>query len=507
VYCRIRPIGNPDDEICVQVLSETTVQLNPTEAATIRNGQVKELQYTFQHVFDEYTSQKAIFDYVALPTVEDLLHGKNGLLFTYGITSSGKTFTMTGSPKDQGILPRCLDVLFNSIDDYQVKKYVFKPDRMNSFEVQTEVDAMLERQKREILPGVGTPRIPSTPSTPKPPNFGEQTRLRDMGKVEDIEEDNRYGVFVSYVEIYNNYVFDLLEELQYDPITGYRAPQSKILRKDNSDNMYVNSCVEVEIKSPEEAFEVMYKGQKRRKVAHTALNAESSRSHSVFTIRLVQAPLDDRGEEVIQDPERICISQLSLVDLAGSERCKRTDNMGDRLKEAGSINQSLMVLRTCLETLRENQKTNANKMVPYRDSKLTHLFKTYFDGDGKVRMIVCVNPRSQEYEETIHVMKFAEMTQEVMITRAQQVRFNDNGLTPGRGKMNQQRIEAGNVNEPQDVPVLPSLVYSLGPTFPPMELLHASDDKTLRCLEEFLGIRYNRRQTLNVDFNKKGNVR
>ena len=68
---------------------------------------------------------------------------------------------------------------------------------------------------------------------------------------------------------------------------------------------------------------MLFAGQKRRKVAHTALNTESSRSHSVFTIRLVQAPLDPMGEEVLQDKDKIIVSQLSLVDLAGSERTKR----------------------------------------------------------------------------------------------------------------------------------------------------------------------------------------
>lgn len=68
----------------------------------------------------------------------------------------------------------------------------------------------------------------------------------------------------------------------------------------------------------------------------------------------------------------------------------------------GNINQTLMALRTCLEVLRENQKTPGNnKMVPYRDSKLTHLFKNYFDGDGRVRMVVCVNPKAEEYDETV----------------------------------------------------------------------------------------------------------
>ncbi|KAL1487373.1 hypothetical protein MTO96_030986 [Rhipicephalus appendiculatus] len=117
----------------------------------------------------------------------------------------------------------------------------------------------------------------------------------------------------------------------------------------------------------------------------------------------------------MQDKNALIISQLSLVDLAGSERTDRTGNTGHRLREAGNINNSLMVLRTCIEILRENQTTGSNKMVPYRDTKITHLFKNFFDGEGKVRMIVCLNPRPDDYDETFHVMKFAEMAQEVLV--------------------------------------------------------------------------------------------
>ncbi len=158
------------------------------------------------------------------------------------------------------------------------------------------------------------------------------------------------------------------------------------------------------------------------------------------------------------------VSQLSLVDLAGSERTSRTQSCGDRLREASNINANLMVLRTCMETLRDNQvkeesrvrspRVNAklaalqncsyclhhslpyylplslhlflppshpspppsltspslpsslppfrpSQIVPYRDSKLTHLFKNYFDGEGKVRMVVCVSPRAEDYDESI----------------------------------------------------------------------------------------------------------
>lgn len=188
-------------------------------------------------------------------------------------------------------------------------------------------------------------------------------------------------------------------------MTFFRTLQSKIIREDANRNMFVHGVTEIEIKSVEEAIEVFQTGQKRKRMGHTVLNAESSRSHSVFNIRLVQAPTDYQGEHVLQDKRTITVSQLSLVDLAGSERSSRTKNTGMRLREAGNINNSLMTLRTCLEYLRENQQISTNngaaapKKVPYRDSKITHLFKNYFDGEGQVSMIVCINPRAEDFDE------------------------------------------------------------------------------------------------------------
>lgn len=88
--------------------------------------------------------------------------------------------------------------------------------------------------------------------------------------------------------------------------------------------------------------------------------------------------------QVFLDNNKVSVSTLSLVDLAGSERTSRTQADGIQLKEAGNINSSLMVLRTCMETLRDNQAGGPTKIVPFRDSKLTHLFKNFFEGEGKV---------------------------------------------------------------------------------------------------------------------------
>ncbi|XP_042731897.1 kinesin-like protein KIF23 isoform X3 [Lagopus leucura] len=516
VYCRVRPLSCPDQECCIEVINESTVQIHPPDGYRIfRNGEYRETQYSFKEVFGTLVAQKELFDAVAKPLVEDLIHGKNGLLFTYGVTGSGKTHTMTGSPGDGGLLPRCLAMIFNSIGPFQAKRFVFKLDDKNGVDVQCEVDALLERQKRDATP------VPKASGKRQvDPEFADMINVQDHCKVEEVDEDNVYSVFVSYIEIYNNYIYDLLEETSFDLIKpkwnncntpvrngDFIPPQSKMLREDQNHNMYVMGCTEVEVKSTEEAFEVFWKGQKKRRIANTQLNRESSRSHGVFMIKLAQAPLDADGDNVLQEREQITLSQLSLVDLAGSERTNRTKAEGNRLREAGNINQSLMTLRTCIEVLRENQKYGTNKMVPYRDSKLTHLFKNYFDGEGKVRMIVCVNPKAEDYEESLQVMRFAEMTQEVEVARP--VDRPLCGLTPGRRFRNQAfrdelarklEIRGGPINEETEEQSASEILLRNFPPLPSCELLDINDDQTLPKLIEVLEERHKLRQKLSEEF-------
>ncbi|KAG7333220.1 hypothetical protein KOW79_003355 [Hemibagrus wyckioides] len=523
VYCRVRPLGAENEECCIEVISSTTIQLHaPDGLKANRNGEFKETQYSFKKVFGIKITQMELFEDVAKPLVEDLIHGKNGLLFTYGVTGSGKTYTMTGSPGQGGLLPRSLDMIFNSIGPYQAKRFVFKPDDKNGMEVQNQVDALLERQKQESQ----TP-VPKTPSSRQrvDPEFADMINPEEACKASGVDEDSSYSVFVSYIEIYNNYIYDLLEEVPYDPIrpkwngagtplrhnTEFIPPQSKILREDQNHNMYVAGCTELEVKSTEEAFEVFWRGQKKRRIANTQLNRESSRSHSVFIIKLAQAPLDADGDNVLQDKNQVNVSQLCLVDLAGSERTSRTRAEGNRLREAGNINQSLMTLRTCIEVLRENQMCGTNKMVPYRDSKVTHLFKNYFDGEGKVRMVVCVNPKADDYEETMLVMRFAEMTQEVEVARP--VDRPICGFAAGRRQRNQafkeelsRRLEErGGPVDGEPPTALNHLLQNL-PPLPSCEISDPTDDLTLPRLIEALEKRHRIRQMMTEEYNKAANM-
>lgn len=499
VFCRIRPMQSEADLSCLRVVSPSTVALIPPEnAVNYKILSNKETQYVFKHIFDVDSTQHECFTTVAQPLVEGLIKGRNGLLFSYGVTGSGKTYTMTGDKQNRGIMPRSLDVLFKTISDYQAKKYVFKPDRLNGFDILSEEDAMLERQT-EIHARL-------TRLERKDTDIEIASRAStDVTVLSGLDEDNSFAVFITYVEIYNNSVYDLLE-----PTTQRnQAPQTKIIREDSSRNMFVHGVTEMEVKSVEEALNAFHSGQKRKRMGHTILNAESSRSHSVFTIRLVQSPVDNCGEYIVQDRDKIVVSQLSLVDLAGSERTNRTKNTGQRLREAGNINNSLMTLRNCLEILRENNMNGVNKKVPYRDSKLTHLFKNFFDGEGHVKMIVCINPRSEDYDETAQVMKFAEITQEVQITRQTPMKPTlDNGLTPGRRKANQlyrkamENLEEIGRHGARDLEIDLGLVYKL-PSFPEFNLRSDNSQNIVRELMNCLEDRIRCRKRLLEDFEQR----
>ncbi|ALC44016.1 pav [Drosophila busckii] len=505
VFCRVRPLQSDADLTCMRVKNNNTITVNTQDQLTHhkQNGAQREIQYIFKHVFQHDASQQDVFTAVALPLVDNLVRGRNSLLFTYGVTGSGKTYTMTGNSRHRGIMPRCLDVLFRTISDYQAKKFVFKPDRLNGFEILSEEDALLERQLEMNQRFAGSGRF-GFRRKESDPEIASQASVEPT-PLNVLEEDNMYSVFITYVEMYNNSVYDLLEDSGIQ-----KSLQCKIIREDANHQMFVHGVTEVEVKTVDEALEVFQMGQKRKRMGHTVLNAESSRSHSVFNIRLVQAPTDCQGEHVVQDKRTITVSQLSLVDLAGSERSSRTKNTGVRLREAGNINNSLMTLRTCLEYLRENQQLAPNlaKKIPYRDSKITHMFKNYFDGEGQVSMIVCINPRMEDYDENMQVMKFAEMTQEVQIARATPMK-TDLGFTPGRRKANKLfKIAVNNLNElgipeAKQLDVDVGLVYSLGPDFPNYSMDSPEADSKIQELMHYLEQRIEKRRKLRSNMDIK----
>ena len=266
---------------------------------------------------------------------------------------------------------------------------------------------------------------------------------------------------------------------------------------------YVHGGVEIQVDSANEALQVFKKGQEHRRVADTKLNAQSSRSHSILTIRLVKAQPAGDGE--INHEAPIDVSQLSLVDMAGSERATRTGNTREKLAEASRINNSLTTLRRCIKQLRENQRRGRRDHIPYRDSQITKMFGSFFDGKpgcGTLRMMVCINPRPADFDENLNVMEFAEATQKIEIERIDPIQREL--YTPGRLRGHEAYREALKrvVETPSSKPTGTTFspIYSLGPDWPPLEISQLDDEDTLDNLERYLVKRIATRNTLVEDF-------
>lgn len=181
----------------------------------------------------------------------------------------------------------------------------------------------------------------------------------------DIDTNYEYGIWVSFNEIYNEQVFDLLDTTKSTnaTIARQKRPQLQLKYEQKTGNKYVADTTMVKVKSIAEADAVMRLGLQNRQVFSTLMNQASSRSHSIFTVYIVRCPVD-KNNFVIEDPNYASLSKLSVVDLAGSERYRNTNSTGQRLKEAGNINKSLMVLGQCMEVLRLNQiKQDMGKVI------------------------------------------------------------------------------------------------------------------------------------------------
>lgn len=202
------------------------------------------------------------------------------------------------------------------------------------------------------------------------------------------------------------------------------AQQSKKIREDKNNHTYVDGVKEIEVKSITEAFEQYHLGKERRRLAQTELNFTSSRSHSIFQIRLVRVPVSTSSGDIHQDSRLLEISRLALVDLAGSERVSRTGATGNTLSEASNINTSLMALRRCVEALRRKQRGH-DEFIPFRQKKIVHLFKPFFEGEGKISILICVNPLKSEAQETEHVLSFAESCKRVQTKKTEEIKSFD----------------------------------------------------------------------------------
>ncbi|XP_036428902.1 kinesin-like protein KIF20B [Colossoma macropomum] len=422
VYLRIRPFTSTESDFgesqdCISIESPDTVVLKaPRTSLTARQseklGPQVAQRFQFSKVYGPETSQRQIFDGTTKALVKDVLGGENSLIFTYGVTNAGKTFTFLGPESDVGILPRSLNVIFNSIEGRIYTQNNIKPHRCIDFtrltKDQQDEEATIKKNILRRFKESDLQKSTSSISHSACSTLLEGSSCSDLeGDSVCLEEDShvKFSVWVSFCEIYNENIHDLLD------FASNSSQRRNVLRlcQDVKGNTFVKDLTWVHVHSADEAYKVLKIGRKNQSFSSTKLNSVSSRSHSVFSIRILR--IEDMGVPRVQT-----ISELSLCDLAGSERCAKTQNRGDRLKEAGNINTSLLTLGKCINALRLNQtQSKFQQHIPFRESKLTHYLQGFFCGRGKACMIVNINQCASMFDETLNVLKFSAVAQKVVV--------------------------------------------------------------------------------------------
>ena len=340
-FCRIRPTKSPNELFSIAKSDDRILNINSANLEKLNVGNNLKLinSYKFSKVFDENSTQEEVFEFTCKPLLDDLIFNqKSGLVFTYGMTNAGKTYTVIGTPECPGILPLALKNLF------------------------------------------------------------------DYGNI----NNNNYNFYCNFVEIYNEDVFDLLSD---DPSGKNKYFKKKLTVKENLNSVFFLQDVTFSKLDTLDSFNtILNKGISKKVHSSTALNQNSSRSHTIFKIILFKEGNKDISKIDFSTEELI---SLSVVDLAGSERQKRTDAKGKNLQEACKINQSLSTLGKCLEAMKHNSCSNNKKMVPLRESKLTKIFAEYFQGEQNIIMITNINPRTEDFEESIRALNYSCIAKDI----------------------------------------------------------------------------------------------
>ncbi|XP_067160117.1 chromosome-associated kinesin KIF4A isoform X5 [Apteryx mantelli] len=290
--------------------------------------------FTYDYVFDPSVEQEEVFNTAVAPLIRGIFKGYNATVLAYGQTGSGKTYSMGGT----------------------------------------------YTANQEHEPSVGViPRV-----------------IKLLFKEKEQRQDWEFVLKVSYLEIYNEDILDLL--------CPSRERSSQIsIREDPKEGIKIIGLTERNVACAQDTVFCLEQGNNSRTVASTAMNSQSSRSHAIFTISVDQKKKNDKNSSFH--------SKLHLVDLAGSERQKKTKAEGDRLKEGININRGLLCLGNVISALGDENKKGG--FVPYRDSKLTRLLQDSLGGNSHTLMIACVSPADSNLEETLNTLRYADRARKI----------------------------------------------------------------------------------------------
>ncbi|AET38128.1 Kip2p Ecym_2395 [Eremothecium cymbalariae DBVPG len=310
-------------------------------------------EFQFDHVFTKEVTNSEVYMALGQPIVDKLFQGYNATIFAYGMTGSGKTFTMSGTKQDPGLIPLCVGNMF---------------------------DRVMEETSKST--------------------------------------EHKYEVKVSYLEIYNEKIYDLLSITEANGAVASRQlgrnSSGLKIRDDSKYGVKVVDLTEQQVESHGEVIKWIAAGDKNRKTGETDFNSRSSRSHAIVLLRLTRCELKT-GTEVT--------STLSLCDLAGSERAV---TQLVRRKEGAFINKSLLALGTVIAKLSANSAGSGSGSngqppsamgghIPYRDSKLTRILQPALTGDSIITTICTIDSKSESNSETTNTVRFASRAKNISL--------------------------------------------------------------------------------------------
>nr|CAD7441244.1 unnamed protein product [Timema bartmani] len=329
VVVRIRPLSEKE----IKSRFKNIIRIDHPNHISIlnltHNGDERPKTFAFDAVLGEASSQEDVYECFGRPVVEKVLEGYNGTIFAYGQTGSGKTYTMEGVQENK--------------DEWGIV-----------------------------------------------PNAIHHIFLA-IDQVTDRDKTVSFSVRVSYVEVYNENIHDLLSE-------DHTASLS--IREDPLLGVFVKRLTGFVVASFTDLYNVTTLGNRNRATGSTKMNEKSSRSHAVLMVTIQQ---NVSGKLMTR------VGSLHLVDLAGSERQSKTGTSGVRLKEASKINQSLSTLGKVIAALVDAKSTH----VPYRESKLTLLLKNSLGGNSVTTMVANVAPSDYNYDETLCTLRYADRAKHI----------------------------------------------------------------------------------------------
>lgn len=306
--------------------------------------------FTYDYVFSNDSEQQQVYEKAASPLLEKFMEGFNATILAYGQTGSGKTYSM-GTGLESTVNPEHEGIVPRCIVDL----------------------------------------------------------FRNLEDKSVSDKDFKYEVYVSFLELYNEELIDLLSpQLQHSSkrksgVPAAAAPGIEVtIREDVAGNIYWSGVREERCYDPEELLSFLAKGSLCRTTGSTEMNTVSSRSHAVFSVILKQQK---------SEREPSITSKFHFVDLAGSERLKRTNAQGDRAKEGISINSGLLALGNVISALGDEARRTSH--VPYRDSKLTRLLQDSLGGNSQTLMLACVSPSDSNFMETLNTLKYANRARNI----------------------------------------------------------------------------------------------